>query len=206
MDTESGRERERESECERGLKYLWSTTSQGSAGLQHCPPGEQVDSVSVPAGPSWQPPDGSLVSITWMCTHSYTFYIYIYIYVCCIYLFHSLSSTVLPFCPPVWAAWDLYMAFDFYCICHMFTMWWQVHGPVAWMTRGKGDSTLIWHDLAVRCKMTVARDKRTAMFISLSSLDLYWIDLIIVPSHHALFQVSLRFAVVTTFQEIHLLV
>ncbi len=88
MDTE--RERERESECERGLKYLWSTTSQGSAGLQHCPPGEQVDSVSVPAGPSWQLPDGSLVSITWMCTHTVTHSIYIYIYAVYIFFTHSL--------------------------------------------------------------------------------------------------------------------
>lgn len=172
MDRERGRERE--SECERGLKYLWSTTSQGSAGLQHCPPREQVDSVSVPAGPSWQPPDGSLVSITWMCTHTLTHSIYIF----CIYLVHSLSSTVMPFCPPL--AWAVRI--DFYKCCLIFivsvTLWcWLAHGPVPRMARGESDSNLIWHDLVVHCKMAGARDKRLAMFIPLTSLDLYWIDL-----------------------------
>ncbi len=208
MDTESGRERERKWVWERAEIFMINDfTGQcrasalspwGASGLSQCARRSKL------TAPRWVISEHYLNVHTQL--HILYLYIYIYIYVCCIYLFHSLSSTVLPFCPPVWAAWDLYMVFDFYCICHMFTMWWQVHGPVAWMTRGKGDSTLIWHDLAVRCKMTVARDKRTAMFISLSSLDLYWIDLIIVPSHHALFQVSLRFAVVTTFQEIHLLV
>lgn len=174
MDRERGRERE--SERERGLKYLWSTTSQGSTGLQHCPPGEQVDSVSVPAGPSWQPPDGSLVSITWMCTHTHTHLHILYIF--CIYLVHSLSSTVRPFCPQL--AWA--MRIDFYKCCLIFivsvTLWcWLAHGPVLRMARGESDSNLIWHDLVVHCKMAGARDKRLAMFIPLTSLDLYWIDL-----------------------------
>lgn len=111
------RGRERESECERGLKYLWSTTSQGSAGLQHCPPGEQVDSVSVPAGPSWQPPDGSLVSITWMCTHTLTHSIYILYISCSLSLFYG--NAVLPSAGMSSADRLLQMLFDFYCVCHI---------------------------------------------------------------------------------------
>lgn len=131
MDTESGRERERESECESGLKYLWSTTSQGSAGLQHCPPGEQVDSVSVPAGPSWQPPDGSLVSITWMCTHTLTHSIYIY----AVYILFT--HTILQYCH--FALQKSLSGFEFYKCLLIFLLYLSlVHNVMMTSARSSG--------------------------------------------------------------------
>lgn len=136
----------------------------GASGLSQCARRSKL------TAPRW------VISEHYLNVHTHTHLHILYIF--CIYLVHSLSSTVMPFCPLL--AWAVQIGFYKCCLIFIVsvTLWcWLAHGPVLRMARGESDSNLIWHDLVVHCKMAGARDKRLAMFIPLTSLDLYWIDL-----------------------------